>query len=404
MQGRGQTRRGLRVLALAALVAAPLSVAVAGAGPAGATSVGDEASFRTAWANDTAVDLTADITLACTGGGGAGVATRDTVDPVVVNGNGHTITQTCRTGTDNGVLRSSGSGDVTLKNITITGGQTSDTGGGVNLPSDFATNLTVDHSTIAGNVSCNQGGGLYSDNSGSLTVRSSTLTGNVSQTSWGGGIDDDSGALLVVNSTLTGNRASSGGGAIDQDGTGTTLVYSTIVANAVDKTLSCFAPVAAATASNPHHHVGPQAADDIGQVCICTALHAFGTVITDPIGVGTTGSPAASNCNTDGTTYDSSGFNFSDDTSCGFTQPTDKQGAGNNPMLGSLANNGGPTQTMLPQTGSPLIDAIALADCGAQMGIGTDQRDVGRPQGPGCDIGAVEVVPVAVVVTPKFTG
>jgi hypothetical protein len=30
-------------------------------------------------------------------------------------------------------------------------------------------------------------------------------------------------------------------------------------------------------------------------------------------------------------------------------------------MLGALANNGGPTQTRLPLTGSPLIDAIPNA-------------------------------------------
>jgi hypothetical protein len=49
-----------------------------------------------------------------------------------------------------------------------------------------------------------------------------------------------------------------------------------------------------------------------------------------------------------------------------------------------------------------LIDAIPIADCGAMQGISTDERGVTRPQGPGCDIGAVEVS--VIVVTPKFTG
>jgi hypothetical protein len=66
---------------------------------------------------------------------------------------------------------------------------------------------------------------------------------------------------------------------------------------------------------------------------------------------------------------------------------------GGNPQLGVLANNGGPTQTMLPQTGSPVIDAIACTAAPA-----TDQRGISRPQGTACDIGAVEV---AVNVTPK---
>jgi hypothetical protein len=77
-------------------------------------------------------------------------------------------------------------------------------------------------------------------------------------------------------------------------------------------------------------------------------------------------------------------------------------------LLGPLADNGGPTQTRLPQQGSPLLDAIPAAECAPE--IATDQRGVARPQGGFCDIGAVEVevvapVPVTpVVVTPRFTG
>jgi hypothetical protein len=109
----------------------------------------------------------------------------------------------------------------------------------------------------------------------------------------------------------------------------------------------------------------------------------------------------------------SNGFNFSDDASCGFTAGTDQQNAGD-PGLGALADNGGPTQTRLPLPGSPLIDAIPVASCQADgaSGITTDQRGVTRPQGPGCDIGAVEVdvagpaaAPAAPVAgAPRFTG
>jgi len=53
-------------------------------------------------------------------------------------------------------------------------------------------------------------------------------------------------------------------------------------------------------------------------------------------------------------------------------------------MLGALADNGGPTQTMALPDGSPAIDA------GNQVGCPTtDQRGVPRPRSD-CDIGAYE--------------
>jgi len=57
------------------------------------------------------------------------------------------------------------------------------------------------------------------------------------------------------------------------------------------------------------------------------------------------------------------------------------------PLLGPLADNGGPQQTMALGAGSPAINAGNSTACPA-----TDQRGIGRPQGSGCDIGAYEVV------------
>ena len=77
-------------------------------------------------------------------------------------------------------------------------------------------------------------------------------------------------------------------------------------------------------------------------------------------------------------------------------------GTGNidaDPMLSPIANNGGLTSTLLPQSGSPAIDAIA---CDAA--VTTDQRGKARPQTSGaqCDIGAVELqqFKLDVTVTP----
>jgi hypothetical protein len=187
------------------------------------------------------------------------------------------------------------------------------------------------------------------------------VSGNHAAT--GAGIaTDNGGSVTVTNSTVSGNttEANGAGGGILANGD-VTLVYATVAGNN--------APVGANVEGNGNG-----------------TLASFGSVVALP------GSGGLNCADLAGTT--SNGFNFSDDSSCGFTNTAqgDRQNAGD-PGLGALATNGGPTQTRLPQSGSPLIDAIPTASCQADgaSAITTDQRGVTRPQGPGCDIGAVEV-------------
>jgi hypothetical protein len=56
------------------------------------------------------------------------------------------------------------------------------------------------------------------------------------------------------------------------------------------------------------------------------------------------------------------------------------------PRLGPLSDHGGFTRTMKPGSGSPVVDAGQLNNCLAE-----DQRGQARPNGPSCDLGAVEV-------------
>ncbi len=98
---------------------------------------------------------------------------------------------------------------------------------------------------------------------------------------------------------------------------------------------------------------------------------------------------APSNCS--GTITDV-GHNISSDTSIAFTASGSLTNT--DPMLGPLANNGGPTLTMALLPGSPAIDAGSAVGAPA-----ADQRGVARPQGPGVDIGAFEFQYI-----PFFTG
>ncbi len=61
-----------------------------------------------------------------------------------------------------------------------------------------------------------------------------------------------------------------------------------------------------------------------------------------------------------------------------------------NPLLGPLANNGGPTQTMTLFVGSAAMNRIPNGTNGCGTTIMTDQRGILRPQGAACDIGAYE--------------
>ncbi|MEX2255381.1 MAG: choice-of-anchor Q domain-containing protein, partial [Acidimicrobiia bacterium] len=314
-----------------------------------------------------------------------GAVERTTVDPVVLDGRGFTLTQTCP---DNVVVQETvGAGLLTVQNITITGGQSTGSGGGIFAQGD----LTVINSNIHTNHADQFGGGVAAI--GTTTIESTTISGNDAaqgsagvagglvvvitnstvSNNLGGGVaslPSEDATVTVVNSTITGNSDVDTGGGLFTGGTAT-LVYATVVDNAANIAFD-----------NIQTGIG---------------LTSFGSVVAG-------GSADHSTCLFSAQSV-SRGYNFSDDDSCNFTQPTDRQDAGS-PGLGALADNGGPTLTMLPGPASPLIDAIPAGACqdDGAAGVATDQRGITRPQAVGCDIGAVEVEAVAVVVQPTFTG
>ena len=72
------------------------------------------------------------------------------------------------------------------------------------------------------------------------------------------------------------------------------------------------------------------------------------------------------------------------------------------PKLGPLQDNGGPTKTMAPLSGSPLIDGGPAICQGVGTPLTADQR--GLPRGAVCDIGAYEAIPPAVTAPPSVGG
>ena len=218
--------------------------------------------------------------------------------------------------------------------------------GGINATEAFIVQSTVEEN-------------LYGVNIVSGTIIDSTIANNDSSpvpVIEGVGVQAQR-ELTIVNSTITGNIGGTEGGGIYADGP-TNLVHTTITDNTAPAGANVF--------------IGENG-----------SLESFGSVIAEPDG--------ADSCNQpfDSSTHDVEG----DGDSCG-TDEADVTDLG----LGALANNGGPTATRLPGTGSPLVDAIPTDSCAlSDPPVLSDQRGTSRPQGSGCDVGAVEI---AAVVTP----
>src|SRR6266550_2177803 len=245
-------------------------------------------------------------------------------------------------------------GRATVTNSTFTNNSTTSFGGG-----GFESQLDA---TIAGSApvcgptwpqaSCQQQGGAHD------TLVGNTFSGNTSVTE-GGGIANF-GTMTVSNSTLYNNSAGSGGGGGVQNTGSISIVQSTIAANS------------SAFGANLHYFNGQPTAS-------VTALAM--TIVT----AGVTGA----NCSTPtgGPVIVDNGYNLDSGTSCGFSTSNHSLNS-TDPMLGPLASNGGPTQTMALMSGSPAINVIPTSFAGCNGS--TDQRGVSRPQGAGCDIGAFE--------------
>jgi len=221
--------------------------------------------------------------------------------------------------------------------------------------------LIIERSTFSGNSNTDVelagcGGVLYNDG-GEATVRTSTFVGN--QAGTGGSAICSTSDLDIADSTFTGNATTekASGSAIYMTGGTGRVRYATIVGN------------------TGHAYGGGIYSADPAVLTISRSIIAYNE---------------GGNCNGSSTALVSGGYNvWAGATMCSFIGPGDGTG---DPMLGALANNGGPTQTMLPASGSAAVDRIPGPECELPL----DQRGAVRPEGPMlpssglCDSGAVE--------------
>jgi hypothetical protein len=293
---------------------------------------------------------------ATTDGGGITMNAADvTLTDVVVTGNTTTLE-------GGGINVSTASGKLTLIDSVVSNNSTgpgAQDGGGINfdVTASSASDqvLTVIRSTISGNTASDDGGGIYFFSGGTLVMTDSTLSGNVS-TDDGGGVYLWGNNATIINSTISNNTAADGGGLNLRTTTSTlTLRNSTVAFNT-------------GSATGGNIVIAPGWTVNIESSIISNG--------TSPAGPDINGIVTAA-------TFTLVGNNAA------ATIPADPTNLINvDPLLGTLSNNGGPTQTHAITAGSP-----AFNKGNNSIGLLYDQRGVGfnRKVGAAVDIGAFEV-------------
>lgn len=254
----------------------------------------------------------------------------------------------------------------------LTGNVATVRGGGLQ-----AATVVLDHVVVSGNSGYEGGGAFVSE---SASIVDSRFESN-SATAVGGGLIAERGTgpnstVDVARSTFSGNVAVAGG-ALWGDGA-VHLASSTISSNRAGRGAALFTK--SGTVAVERSTIADNIATSSGGVIGGSAGSvSFAASIVSSAGVDCTTGPS----------YSSLGYNVGADASCPLTATGDL--ASVDPLLGPLADNGGPTPTRLPQEGSPVLDHIpagAVGMCDATTA--TDQRGSTRPDGAGCDAGSVE--------------
>ena len=228
-------------------------------------------------------------------------------------------------------------------------------------------------------ITGNQGSGIL-NRGGSLSLWGSTVSdngGDIPQAPSDGGLDNYAGTVSLVNSTVTGNRGYSFGGVRNLGAA--TVINSTISGNLGEG----FVNYGTATLSHvtvngngpPLVPAGGVSSFGLGTLRLINSIVANNVGGDCGVFVDYSGRLGS---------IDLSGVNLIEDGSCEAAAKGSRIG---DPDLGPLADNGAATKTNALLSCSGAIDAADDAFCPT-----TDQREMERPQGLHCDIGAFELV------------
>ena len=315
---------------------------------------------------------------------------------------GLTIKNGSTTGFGGGILND---GVLTLTNSVVTGNQTragNGTGGGTAGGGIFSSKtLTLNNTVVSANVSDGNGGGVWSN--GSATLNDSSVTANrTTNGAVGGGIVNTGGTMTINRSAISGNQTAPQSGGSDNNGDGggiwcnggvLTMTNSTVSNNSAfgsgggifnspgtGGTVNVFFCTIAGNLANSYVATAGSGGGiyNEGTVTLRTTIVAqnYSGVNPDDLNGGIT-------------SQDYNLIQFT--TGATINGVTTHNITGVNPLLDSLHDNGGPTQTRALFATSPAIDAVPVAQCTDQVAapLTIDQRGSARGNGP-CDIGAYE--------------
>jgi len=251
-------------------------------------------------------------------------------------------------------------GFLTLTDCQVTKNTATSNSGGIAA----GAGADITRSTISGNTA-NNGGGIYVIPR--LTLIDSTVSGNKATVGAGGGIDIETGGVdvsLIRNSTISGNTAATSGGGISLG------LFYTFAGTLRSENSTVTANIATGGSGG-----GIARLVGVGLISLESSIVSKNSNVPAP-DIFTTGKVEYKT---------SSIFSIN-----GITTLSDFGGnrpIGEDPQLGPLQNNGGPTLTHLPSSASPVLNDGSNPN---PLTVFTDQRGALRQSGSGVDMGAVE--------------
>jgi hypothetical protein len=287
--------------------------------------------------------------------------------------------------------------DLTIANSLITGGESTDYGGGF---SSYGGPLTLRSTTVRGNHAVGGGGAWVGGENDPVTIEGSTFESNFGESGGGALIVEMQGSTgLISGSTFAGNESARQGGAISASITKVplTIANSTIAGNISQEdgggglSLSAdFPPILVADSTVVGNHANSSKGDGGG----IEVPSPHEVRLEDTIVSGNTAGGAGPDLHGPMTGAFSLIGNPAGSTVTEVVPGSDLLGV--DPLLGPLSSNGGPTATMALTATSPAVNR-------GSGGYTVDQRGSPRPVGfpgvpfsaspgaNGADIGAFEL-------------